>query len=145
MAIEVTRERRIPAPRDAVAAYATDPAHDPDWIGGITRVRVLTEGPFGVGTRLERTAGFLGRSFDYTLEVGEHDPGRLVAMRSVAGPFPMAVRYEFEDAAGGTLVRIRVSGEAGRYYRIAEPLVAAGVRRNLGRDLRRLGERMGRA
>ena len=34
--MDVVVERRIPSPRSEVAAYATDPVNDPDWISGIT-------------------------------------------------------------------------------------------------------------
>jgi len=141
--MEVTRERSIAAPREAVAAYATDPSNDPDWIGGIKRVRVLTDGPIAIGTRVERTAGFMGRSFDYVLEIAELDPACRIEMRSVSGPFPMDVTYEFEDAAPeGTLARIKVAGEPGRLYRLTGPLMSAAVGRNLGKDLRELERRV---
>lgn len=142
MPLETSQERLIPAARQAVAAYATDPANEPDWIGGVKRARALTDGPVGVGTRVERTAGFLGRSFDYVLEVTEHDPGRRLVMESVAGPFPMTVRYEFADAGDATLARISVAGEPGRLYRLTGPLMTLAVRRNLGKDLARLEQRV---
>jgi hypothetical protein len=103
---------------------------------------VLTDGPIGVGTRVERAAGFLGRSFEYVLEVTEFEPGRRIIMRSIEAPFPMTVRYEFEDHGGETTARVGVSGDPGRMYSLTGPLMAAAVRRNLGRDLRRLEERV---
>ena len=138
----MSREYRIAVPREAVAAYAMDPLNDPDWIGGIKRVRVLTDGPIGVGTRVERTAGFMGRTFDYVLEVAALDPGRRVEMKSVSGPFPMDVTYEFEDRGGDTLARISVAGDPGRLYRVTGPLMAAAVGRNLAKDLRALERRL---
>jgi len=136
--LDVVAEREIPAPRDRVAAFASDPANDTAWIGGIKRVKVLTEGEIGVGTRVERTASFMGRSFDYVLEVEDYEPGRRLAMRSVKAPFPMTVAYEFEDAGERTLARVRVGGNPGRVYSIAGPLMDAAVRRNLAADLKRL-------
>jgi len=84
------------------------------------------------------------------MEVDRLAPGRRILMRSVQSPFPMRVTYEFEDAPakdatqapdateGRTLARIRVEGEPGGFYRIAGPLLAAGVRRGITRDLRTL-------
>ena len=40
-------------------------------------------------------ATFLDRRIEYVLEVVEYDPKTLLAMRSVKGPFPMEVTYEF--------------------------------------------------
>jgi hypothetical protein len=46
--------------------------------------------------------------------------------------------YEFEDAAGGTLMRIRTTGDASGFYRLAGPMLAAAVRRGVAWDLARL-------
>jgi len=74
--------------------------------------------------------------------VVEHDPGSGLAMRSVRAPFPMRVTYEFEDVDGGTRIRIRTSGETGRFYRIAGPLLDRSVRRGVARDLRAVKARL---
>lgn len=140
--MEVSRERVIPRPRDVVSAYATDPSNDPDWIGGIKRVRVLTDGEIGVGTQVERTAGFMGRRFDYVLEIASLDPARRIEMKSVRGPFPMDVTYAFEDHGDDTLARITVAGDPGRFYRLTGPLMSRAVGRNLDRDLAELERRV---
>ena len=50
----------------------------------------------------------------------------------------MTVTYEFEDADGGTRVRIRTEGDASGFYRIAGPLLARAVKRGVEGDLARL-------
>jgi hypothetical protein len=141
--IDVTVERAIAHPREAVAAFATDWRNDREWIGALTDVRLVSAGPFGVGSRVSRTARFLGREIVYVNEITEFQPGRALAMRSVKAPFPMTVRYEFEDADGGTLMRIRTGGDVGGFYRLAAPALAAAVRRGVGQDLERLDARLG--
>jgi hypothetical protein len=59
-------------------------------------------------------------------------------MRSVQGPFPMVVTYEFEDDEAGTLMRIRAQGDATGFYRVAGPLLARAVRKGIAGDLKRL-------
>jgi hypothetical protein len=59
-------------------------------------------------------------------------------MRSVKAPFPMTVVYEFEDADGGTRMRIRTRGEASGFYKLAGPMLAAAVKRGVAGDLARL-------
>ena len=140
MPVDVTVEVIIDRPRDAVTAYAMNPENDPIWITGIQTARMLTEPPLSIGTRVERLASFLGKRIEYVLEVVEHDGQHLLAMRSVKGPFPMRVRYEFEDADGGTRVRIRIQGGATRFYRLAAPLISRRVKRNVQNDLRSLKE-----
>ena len=136
---EVSVEKLVARPRRAVAAYASDPANDADWIGALTEVRVLTDPPFGVGSRVLRVASFLGRRIEYVNEVTELDPGRRLAMRSVEAPFPMTVVYEWEDAGdGATRMRIRAGGDASGFYRVAGPLLSRTVRRGIEGDLERL-------
>lgn len=136
---DVAVETVVARPRDVVAAYASDPRNDAEWIGALTEVRVLTDPPFGVGSRVLRVASFLGRRVEYVNEVTDLDPGRRLAMRSVKAPFPMTVVYEWEDAGeDGTRMRIRAGGDASGFYRVAGPLLSRAVRRGIEGDLERL-------
>ena len=134
----MTVEQRIEAAPERVAAYAMDPRNDSAWIGALTEVNLLTDGPVGVGSRVERVARFLGKRIEYVNEIEEYDPPRRLAMRSVKAPFPMTVTYEFEPAGGGTLMRIATGGDASGFYRLAAPLLSRQVERGVAGDLRRL-------
>jgi uncharacterized membrane protein len=139
MALDVEAEVLIDRPRGEVAALATDPANDTRWIGGVDRVRRLDEGPIGVGSRVERSARFLGRRLDYVNDVVELEPGSRLRMRSVSGPVPMDITYAFADAGPWrTRASIRVRGEARGALRLAGPLLGPMVRRSVAADLRRL-------
>jgi uncharacterized membrane protein len=135
---DVTVETRVDRPRGEVAAYATDWRNDCDWIGALTDVDLVTERPFGVGSRVRRVASFLGKRIEYVNEVVELEPGRRLVMRSVKAPFRMTVTYEFEEADGGTTMRIRTEGDASGFYRVAGPMLARAVRKGVARDLARL-------
>lgn len=136
--VDARAEVVIDRPRQEVAQIATDPANDPLWIGGVQSARLLSEGPLGVGSRVARTARFLGRRIDYVNEVVELEPSARLRMRSVRGPFPMDITYSFADAAGGTRTAIEVRGEPGRFFGIAGPLLESMVRRSVTSDLARL-------
>jgi uncharacterized protein YndB with AHSA1/START domain len=140
VSIDITAETVIARPRDEVAAYMTDPAHDPAWIGGIREARLEGEPPLRAGSRVARVATFLGRRIAYVNQVTELSPTRL-DMRSVQSPFPMRITYEFEPRDGdrATTVRNRVRGDTGRFFaRAVGPLMAPLVRRSVRRDLERL-------
>ena len=137
MAIDITAEVTIDRKREDVAWFAMDPENDPVWIGGIVEAKMVTEPPFGKGTRVARVAKFMGRRMEYTPEVIGYEPGKLLEM-STDVPFEMTIRYEFEDAGDGTLARIRVQGEGSGFYRMAAPLLARVVKRNVSSDLRTL-------
>ena len=139
MAIDVRAEVSINRSRQQeVAEYAMNPDYDPVWIGGISEAKMITDPPLREGTQVSRVASFLGKRIDYVLEVVGHEPASLLAMRSVKGPFPMKVTYEFEEASGGTMARIRVEGEAGGFYKLASPLMSRSVKHNITKDLRTL-------
>ena len=139
MSIDVTAEVVVARPRDEVAAYMTDPAHDPEWIGGIGEARLIGDPPLRPGSRVARVARFLGRRVEYVNEVTVLGPERL-DMRSVVAPFPMHITYGFtaRPGDGATVVSNRVRGETGRFYALAGPLLAPLVRRSVQRDLERL-------
>ena len=128
--------RRAPA---EVAAFMFDPANDLRWTGGITSSRPAQPGPLVQGASVVRTARFLGRTFDYGYVVTAHEPDRMVEL-AVDRPFPMTVRYELDDAEGGTLVAIHASGSPGRFFGWASLLMTRQVRRSIAADLDRLRE-----
>jgi Polyketide cyclase / dehydrase and lipid transport len=141
MGMDVSAERIIPVPPERVAAYAMDWRHDHEWTQGIRSAELTRpgdDGGFGVGAEVTRTAYFLRKRIDYVLRVVGYEPPTLLDMTSVAGPFPMHVTYRFDPHAEGTLASIRIRGDAGRYYRIAGPLMALQVRSSIRKDLRDL-------
>jgi len=140
MSVDVTVQRTIDRPREAVARFAMDPANGTRWITALRSVRKLTDGPLGPGTRLERVTSFLGKRMEYVNEVVTHQPGARLVMRSVKAPFPMTITYEFEDAPAGTVARIRAEGDAAGFYRLAVPLLSAATRRGIEKDLDTLKE-----
>ena len=141
MSIDVTAEVLVGRPREEVAAYMTDPANDPEWIGGLRTARVLGGGPLAEGSRVARVASFMGRKVEYVNEITALEPGRTLDMRSVKAPFPMHITYSFEDRDGGTLVRNHVRGGGG-LFSLGSPLFAPVVRRNVQKDLERLRDRL---
>ncbi len=130
MSIDITAEVHVHRDPAAVAAYMTDPANDPEWIGGLREATLLGDPPLTVGSRVRRVAYFLGRRVEYVNEVLALDDTHL-DMRSVVAPFPMHITYTFEARDGGTRVRNHVCGGGIR-------LVAPLVRRNVQKDLNRL-------
>ena len=138
MAIDVKVETLIQRSREDVTSYAMNPDHDPVWISGIVEAKMLTDPPLGQGTQVARVAKFLGKRIEYVLEVVDYDPNSLMRMKSIKGPFPMEVTYQFDQADQGTLAHIRVQGEASGFFRIASPMMARSVKKSLNNDLKAL-------
>jgi hypothetical protein len=131
MSIDITARVHVDREPVAVAAYMTDPANDPEWIGGLREAELLGDGDIAVGSRVRRVAYFLGRRVEYVNEVLALDDAQL-DMQSVKAPFPMHITYRFAPApGGGTTVSNHVRGGGLRVF-------APFVRRNVQRDLERL-------
>ena len=137
MAIDVTAEVHIARSRDDVAAYVVNPENDAAWIGGIMSARMLTDPPLGLGTRVARVASFMGKRIEYTPEVVAYEENSLLTMRTDK-PFDMLISYDFEGSEGGTIVRIRIQGGGSGFFKMAAPVLAPAVKRNIRGDLRNL-------
>jgi len=137
MAVDVRPVVHVNRPRRDVAAFMFDPGHDLVWTGGITSSTPAQPGQLALGAAVERTAKFLGRTFTYGYVVTAHEPDRLVELK-VDRPFPMLVRYELEDAEGGTTVAIHATGTPGRFFGWATPVMARQVAKSIAGDLERL-------
>lgn len=137
MTVDVTPSVLIHRAPAEVAAFMFDPANDLRWTGGITASTPARPGPLVAGATVERTAKFLGRTFTYGYTVTRHEPDRLVEL-TVDRPFPMTVRYELAEHPDGTLVTIHATGNPGRFFGWATPLMARRVHKNIAADLARL-------
>jgi polyketide cyclase/dehydrase/lipid transport protein len=140
LSVDVVTEVEIARPRGDVAAFAADPDNATRWYDNIESVRWETPRPLAVGSRLAFVARFLGRTLSYTYEVREHVPGERFVMSTSEGPFPMETTYEWSDADGGTLMRLRNRGEPSGFANIAAPLIARAMRRANRKDLDNLKE-----
>ena len=133
-------EVEIARTRADVAAFAVDPDNATRWYANIESARWETPPPLAVGSRIAYVARFLGRTLTYTYEVREHVPGERFVMATSEGPFPMETTYEWRDAAGGTLMRLRNRGEPSGFANVAAPVMARAMRRANRKDLDNLKE-----
>lgn len=141
MAIDVTARIEIAAPPATVAAVQFDPSRDPEWIGGVDRVELVTEPPIRQGSKVRRIGGFMGRPITWLMDVTAFEAARHVGMHALEAPFPMDVDYHLEPVDGErrTLASVRIRGDgAGVYGAMPGPLMGWLVRRSVQGDLRRL-------
>jgi hypothetical protein len=141
MAIDVTARLDIDASPATVATVQFDPARDPEWIGGVDRIELVTEPPIREGSQVRRFGGFMGRPIRWLMRVEALEPSRHLRMRALESPFPMDVDYDLDpiDGERRTRASIRVRGDAaGMYGAMPGPLMGWMVRRSVQGDLRRL-------
>ena len=139
MTVDVVTEITIDRPAAEVAAFATDPDNAPEWYDNIESVAWRTDPLFGIGSKVDFVARFLGRRLEYTYECVELDRDRRVVMRTDQGPFAMETTYEWTPApAGGTRMTLRNRGEPTGFSRALAPLMTPAMRRANRKDLQKL-------
>jgi len=119
----------IQRPLEEVWAYVMEPANDPVWQGPVIEVRRGAGEEMSVGSEIEEVMQFLGRRFEVTFTVTEHEPMRRSAVRVSSGPVPMNGSYRLDPVAGGTRFTMEGETEAHGLFKLAEPVFARMARR----------------
>ncbi|HZJ06590.1 MAG TPA: SRPBCC family protein [Nocardioidaceae bacterium] len=114
----------IDRPLEEVWGYVNDPGNNPVWQGPMIEVRGSAGAPLELGSEIAEVAQFLGKRFEITLEVTEHEPMRHSAVRTSAGPVRLDGSYRFEPVDGGTRFTTEGEVEAHGFFRLAEPVFA---------------------
>lgn len=94
----------VAAPIGPVWEVLADIEGQPRWMREMKAVRILTEGPTGVGTRGEATVRILGISVTDPVTVTEFEPPRRFAIRH-EGTFTGGGVITLAEEPGGTRVR----------------------------------------
>lgn len=137
--MELMAAQTIDRPADEVFAFVADAANNPRWQQGMRSCAWTSPLPIGVGSTYRQQATFLGRPVVTEFEVIEHEPGRSVTIQSTSGPFPISVTRSVTPINASTCrVEALISGEPGRFFRLAGPVVQRLAQRSVTADYRRL-------
>ena len=127
----------INRPIEEVWAYVTDPTKAPQWSSMTLESTAEGTGPIGLGSRIRGIGKFLGRRLETTSEVTQYDPPSKFAMRVVSGG-DLEIERQLEPILEGTRYRSRLVGDSGGLFKLAEPIVAALMKRTVETDLQTL-------
>lgn len=137
--MQLSAAQVIRRPAEDVFAFVSDATNNPRWQRGMRSCRWTSPPPIGVGSTYRQEAAFLGRRIVTDFEVVAHEPGRSVTIRSTSGPFPITVRRSVTPIdASSSRVEAAITGEPGRFFRIAGPLLQRLAQRSVTADYRRL-------
>jgi carbon monoxide dehydrogenase subunit G len=125
-------------PLDDVFAFVEDARNRPRWDDSVESEELTSPEPIGVGTTVRTKLRSMGREYEYTWEVVEHQPPNRMTIESTSGPFPTTLAYELEGRDGGTAVEFSVTGRPTGLLRLLEPLIARNTQKNLDRGFARL-------
>ena len=122
----------INRPVEEVFAFASNPENEPQWSTGILESKQTSAGAMGVGTTLQGVSHLLGRRIEWSSEVTEYERNRKIRYKaSLPPPLSLEQTLIFEPVEGGTRVTIIAEGEAGGFFRLAEPIVVRMYERQM--------------
>ena len=130
----------IERPVESAFDYVVKPASWPTWSSMVIAVRTVEARPLHANARFTVTAKLLGRQFDSDEAVTDFEPGKLLAYTTVTGSMPATWTWRFQEVPEGTrLVQIAVGDDdrAGRFFRIAWPIIERVFRRQIAAVLAR--------
>jgi carbon monoxide dehydrogenase subunit G len=111
-------------------------------LSGIDSVQMLSQGPYGEGTRWKETRTMMGRSETMEMLVAKADPPRSTTVKSLQGGADYTSRFSLAERDGGTDLTLTFGAQVVKptpFSRITMALFGkigmAVTRKALGRDL----------
>jgi uncharacterized protein YndB with AHSA1/START domain len=135
--IRIQASVTINHPLEEVFRFMTDNQNALQWQSGLLEARV-TNDVVGVGKTWVDVVQVLGQRIEIASELTEFEPLRTVGFKSTSGPIPLEGRYVFEPDGEGTKVTFTLQGEAGGFFKLAEPIVARSTQRQWETNLANL-------
>lgn len=135
MKIEVCLDFNLPA--ENIFDYLADIDNWVEWSGATIAVRKMTPGKISVGATWRSTSRFLGRWFETTYEVIEHEPGLFFMLKSISGVAPCIFSYKLAPGEGGrTMLSLEaVVNHVEGLLSVEESVVENAIRRQIEGDL----------
>jgi uncharacterized membrane protein len=129
---------RISRPLDEVFRYVADARNRPQWDESVDSEELTSPEPIGVGSTIHTRMRSMGREYEYTWKIVEHDPPTRMAVDSTSGPFPTTLVFEFTGEDGATEVAATVTGRPTGVMRLFQSMIARTTQQNLDRAYPRL-------
>lgn len=122
---------------DFVAVHQVE--NHPQWEPEVLAIRKVTEGPLRAGSRAVMMRREFGRTRELPYSVVAYVPEQTIAMRSIDKAMTFEIAFHFAQKGPATTeVRVVVNIEPNGLLALLGPVIAASLRRNGLRLMRRL-------
>jgi len=140
----VTESIEIARTPEEVFAYLDQLQRHGEWQEHLVDVKLVTEGPPRVGTRIVQTRRVPGGPREFTLEVTQHEPPRRVSWRGLNGPVrPVGtVTVEPVDDGSRSRVTMELDLRGHGFGKLIAPLARRDARKQVPKNQARLKERL---
>lgn len=133
--MDVEGEVTVRGPIEQVFRDFTDLERSGEYSAPVIERRKLTDGPLGVGTRFHAIDRWPGRKVEFTVEITQFEPNRLVAA-SWSDPVPGGWEARFEQMEEGAKVTFRASMNPKGMMGLLAPVMKPWARRQTRAFLR---------
>lgn len=106
-----TITKHINASPDKVWAVISDIPGSASTLSGVDSVQLLTDGPYGEGTRWKETRTMMGRSETVEMWVAQADPPRSTTVKALQGGADYTSRFTLAERNGGTDLTLTFGAE----------------------------------
>ena len=126
----------IARPPADVFARLVDLERLPEWQE--SSLASSADGPLELGRRIRERRRIMGRELETELEVTAFEPPRQLTLKALGGPVPFTVDHQLAADGGSTLLHVVAEAKPGTFMKLAEPMLARTVERELREDFERL-------
>lgn len=99
---KISLTQHVNAPADKVWAVISDIPGSAATLSGVSAIQMLSDGPYGEGTRWKETRTMMGRSETVEMWVAQADPPRSTTVKALQGGADYTTRMTLADRDGGT-------------------------------------------
>lgn len=103
---KISVSQQFDCPPERAFAAVTDFPYLANYIGGIERIDMLTDGPVGLGTRVRETRTMYGREASEEMEITGWEPPHRAVIEAHSHGAHYTSTYTFTPKNGGTNVRL---------------------------------------
>lgn len=128
----------INAPADQIFDFIADVQRQPEWIGAVTGVSNISNTPVGEGTTFEISLALMGKTARASQQVTRFEPNRAFTQATTSGPIPTEISITLVESGDSTTVHNVTEADISSLGRLAGPIAARTIRRQLETDLQTL-------
>ena len=107
----ISLSQHIHASPEKVWSVITDIPGSATTLSGVESVQLLTDGPYGEGTRWKETRKMMGKSETVEMWVAEAEPPRSTTVKAVQGGADYSTLFTLAPRDGGTDLSVTFGGE----------------------------------
>ncbi|MFJ5698537.1 SRPBCC family protein [Arthrobacter sp. NPDC093139] len=134
--------QHVNANPDKVWAVISDIPGSPGTLSAVESIQMVSEGPYGEGTRWKETRSMLGRRETVEMWVAQADPPRSTTVKALQGGADFTSRFTLAEREGGTDLTLTFGAEVLRPTVVSRVMMALFgkigmnvTRKALARDL----------